>query len=142
MATSTLNFPPCSATTSVPVEEAREHFIDRFMQACYPSTLSARATTQLDSIFDRTARYAMETQGFKWQLGETCTEFALARVAEIGFAAKYDSPSDVISASTLEAASLKVIRYWKPKCELRAIFCVNYDDEGELIVGRAPTKIR
>jgi hypothetical protein len=129
MATPTLNFPPCEATTSAPVEEALEHFTSRFQQACFPSTLSAKAKTQLVSVFDRTVRHAMENEDFKWRLGEICTQFALDRVAEIAVTAKYDSPTVVISSSTLEAAALKVIRYWKPKCELRAIFCVNFDIE-------------
>ncbi|HEU4558305.1 MAG TPA: hypothetical protein VFS20_10660, partial [Longimicrobium sp.] len=86
MATPDLDFPECEAQTSAPIEEALEHFTNRFRQACFPSTLSTKAEEQLVSVFNRTVRHAMENEGFKWQLGEVCTEFALARVADIAVA--------------------------------------------------------
>jgi len=118
--------PPCEGTTTVPVPVAFEHFNARFRQGCYPSKLNEEAEQELVRIFNRTVRHAMEELHYKWELGEICTQWALARVEEIAQVAKYDSGgSSVITAAILKAASLKVICYWKPRCP-GAIFCVLY----------------
>jgi hypothetical protein len=117
---------PCIATVSATPEEAFIDFHQRFRQHCFPSKLDASAEEKLVQVFDRTVRYAIENNLTVWQLGDACAEFALDRVAEIATFAKLDASGEVISGWMVEAAAHRVVEYWRPKCGLRAVFCVDY----------------
>jgi hypothetical protein len=121
-----------ASTGSGGKDKARRDFIDRFHASAPAGRLTQKAQKQLERIFKHTAGHAIDIGEIDWLANDAETrkkkKFYLDCAQEVAEEALVIAGSGTIDKNELLAGSDKVVARHRPRCELRHIFCADYDE--------------